>query len=467
MIQLKRKQTYAIAAIAIGIMLAFIVPAVNRIGKPKFEGKTADEWLDYAESEFVRRGEHDSSPGSLFHELMMKELTVALASFGEDTQRNLIRDFLYLKSPSGFKTKLNNLNNKLPPSVRMTAFADPRIRHSLISDAIRELNPSWNLVEPHIEPITQKGDQKEIYGLINLLGFVGDGATNGVPFLLQVRTNGFPGVALQSLRDLEIAAAPAVPALVEDMRVGRVTINHLQILGTLGAKATEAIPDLESLFDNPPPGIDSKQIASVILSIEPDHQKALNHLDEYLNEKSTTQKLEWNDWNYLQFISGPNKPAAGLVLKYLDQSKVLSMASGWLIKLDPETGFQLLHEKMDGLQIAQYPTMPSANPGIASPTTAQLKTLVSSMNYIYLLLQHDPYNEVALRFLNEKIPSGAFIRHYITALKFCYSDSPGVIEALNKAESATKDKRELELIKQVRRHIELNDKLRELKKNTH
>ena len=446
MIQLKRKQTYAIAAIAIGIMLAFIVPAVNRIGKPKFEGKTAEEWLDYAESELVRLEEHKSSPGGnfhefkIFHELTMKELTVALTACGEDTQRNLIRDFLYFKSPSGFKAKLNNLNNKLPPSVRITAFWDPLRRRYLITNAIRKLKPSWSLVEPFVEPISQKGDREEIKQLTDLLGHVGDGATNGVPFLLQVRTNGFSGLALQSLRVLNITAAPSVvPALVEDISAGRVTENHLQILRAHGQKAAEAIPYLESLLGSPPNRINSTHIAHVILSIDLNNQEALNHLDNYHAH---------NDW-------GP-KPSRF----YRDEA--LAKQKNLADRKNPDKSG--LYEKLYELDNTTDSEILKGRASYTASTIRDRASMIAST--IGILLSSDPYDEVALKFLNKYLSTEP-ISFFTLIEYYCYSDSPGVLDALEKLEKNTADKQVLDSIQITSRHIELNDKLRELKKNTH
>jgi hypothetical protein len=411
--------------------------AYLRSQQPKYEGRTAKEWV-----EFYSRQATSAHP----YQVPEKEAEVVFRSLGPEAQSYLIQEFLLGTRPSRNRTNLYTLSDKLPSALRLRLLRDPRIRFAVIGEAVRLSRPDWPVFAPHIEAVMQEGDTNRILAALSILGRVGQGATNAVPYLVAglTDTHWLPqAMAQQSLEHLGTNAAGALPQLLPALTNGTWNPRHLRIIGNLGPMAREALPSLETLFRQSTNPQHTRDVAVALLQIDPSHTEALNHLEQLLTSDDPAQQRLAERLRLWFRHQQPNPAFARLIRLQMFQSKDWQGPVGQLLRHDPE----------DALQIIR----------------AQLAQGRNVHGWLFLLLQHDPADPVALDYLAGKIRNPFFprdnLRHnWVYLLHHCHPDTPGVAALLDHALSAAPDDPMMrKTVANARREIELNDQLRKLR----
>lgn len=411
--------------------------AYLRSQQPKYEGRTAKEWV-----EFYSRQATSTQP----YHLPDKEGEVIFRSLGPEAQSYLVQEYMFGDRPTRNRTNLYTLSDKLPAALRLRFLRDPRIRFAVIGEAVRVTRPDWPVFAPLVEAVMQEGDTNRILAALSILGRVGHGATNAVPYLVAGLTNTHwlpQAMAQQSLEHLGTNAAPALSQLLPALTNGTWNPRHLRIIGNLGPQAREALPALESLFRQSTNPQHTRDLAVALLHIDPSHAEALTHLEQLLTSDDPTQQRLAERLRLWSRHQQPNPAFARLIRLQMFRSKDWQGPVGQLLRHDPE----------DALQIIR----------------AQLAQGRNVTGWLFLLLQHNPADPVALDYLAGKIRNPFFprdnLRHnWVYLLHHCHPDTPGVAELLDHALSVAPDDPMMrKTVANARREIELNDQLRKLR----
>lgn len=431
-----------IGLICIGLLAVVLAglaarSAYLRSQQPKYEGRTAKEWV-----EFYSRQATSTHP----YHLPDKIGEVIFRSLGPEAQSYLVQEYLFGDRPTRNRTNLYTLSDKLPAALRLRFLRDPRIRFVVIGEAVRSSRPEWPVFAPHVEAVMKEGDTNRILAALGILGHVGHGATNAVPYLVAGLTNTHwlpQAMAQQSLEHLGTNAARALPHLLPALTNGTWNPRHLRIIGNLGPLAREALPSLESLFRQSTNPQHTRDVAVALLQIDPSHTEALNHLEQLLTSDDPAQQRLAERLRLWSRHQQPNPAFARLIRLQMFRSQDWQGPVGQLLRHDPE----------DALQIIR----------------AQLTQGKNASDWLFLLFQHDPADPVALDYLAGKIRNPFFphdnLRHiWVYCLHPCYPDTPGVSSLLDDALRAAPDDPIIrKTVANVRREIELNDRLRKLR----
>jgi hypothetical protein len=336
--------------------------------------------------------------------------------------------------------------------MRIAVLRNPGTRLVIVRRILSRIRPDWSAFKPVVTEVKPNGATNQFNGLINILGYAGEGGSHAMPYLITGLTNASSWaniLALQSLEDLGTNSLPALPYLIDDLTNRRWNMRHLYVLRTLGPLASDALPHLKALNALPTaPSGAAQEIAMTILGIDPTDAGAFELVQKELvaGQVNVSGRPKIDPWSALfgLFKAGePNAAIAGLAAAYLQNAREPMVPLQLLLKHDPDEAVSIMHQLL--------------NDGTDRSTM------------LWLLLNHDPNDPVALIFLRGKIQNNSLHQDPLAAswfypLQNCLSDSPGVMEMLDYASGLELSDRVREQVELTRRHIELNDQLRELRK---
>src|SRR5439155_4009060 len=109
--------------------------------------------------------------------------------------------------------------SKLPQPLRkvLPAVSTEDTQYRAAEALLRAARPSAKALMPRLHPWLARPEQPRYLLALRLLGYIGEGRSEAVPFLVQAlqSTNRFHRIfAVESLTNLGSAAEPAVPALI-------------------------------------------------------------------------------------------------------------------------------------------------------------------------------------------------------------------------------------------------------------
>ena len=445
--------------IALATMVALLIVALlivagigrsawRRAQEPKYEGRTAGEWLD----ELAAR----SPDGMMMDELAQKEGEIVFRNLGVAGRRFLVRDYLSYEWPSDFRTNLFARGEKLPARLRPKFLRSPVPRAVACSEVLNLIRPEWEVFQPEVGGAFAAGGERALAATI-LLGYVGRGSTNAALLLVSSLTNAAPRgrmIALQALGDLKTNSAPALPTLLSwvhqwspgtPVQGGDKMVLHA--IAASGEQASAALDKLDQLFVASVQPADQLELATALLRIKPDHTAAFALLEAQLSS-GTNQSKNGPGVVLLNILwrKGPPNPAfSRLASRLIDSRTDWFHAAQIMLRNDPPAGVAALHQKL-----------------------ANQRFDTEAIGVLDLLLRHDPRDAVALAFLDAQMGDGFFPRNRLRTLivptyRHCLPDSPGVVELLKSIQPAQDDEALRKAIRETLRHIELNGKLKELR----
>ena len=445
----RRRIGLAVAALVVVSIAAGIGrSAWRRAQEPKYEGRTAGEWLDYLAG--------FSEGGNLHDERTRKEAEIAFRSLGEIGQRQLIHEYLSYKRPTGLQTNLYAWGEKLPHSLRLSFLRSPVPRLSASREVLRMIRPPWETFQPEITTMFAAGGNRAL-AATTLLRYVGRGGTNAAPLLVSSPTNAAPRfrvLALRALEELTTNASPALPTLLSwaeqwtpgtSMQgVNRMILDAITASGKPEGEASEL---LDALFRASTQAADQRVLATALLRIQPDHGAAFALLAEQL-KAGTNQpgNLPRDVFSSFLYPHRPPSPAYSRLARPLIDSRThWFLAAQVMLRNDPVAGVAVLHDKL-----------------------ANERFNTEGLGILDLLLRHDPHDETALAFLGTQVNDDFFPRNQLRTLiipiyRHCLPDSSGVVELLKSIQPAPDDEALRKAIHETLRHIELNGKLKELR----
>lgn len=450
--KLKKKLFVVFVALLLAIVGAFIVNAVIRSQKPKFEGRTATEWVaHYAAVQ-------DSGPGWGVADLNRKELEVAIRSMGDEALTELLEELTPIEPLSGMRTNLIKLGEALPEKWRFSFMLDPAQTRTARREMLRAVRPSWDIVQPVFEKAQLDTTENGQVWAFSLLGYVGQGASNAVPHLIEAYTNSNMRISYVGLYNLTLlgeVSEPAIPYVVADLEQRGSSGPTLRFFSKLGPLAEVALPGLQSLMSDSQFAQFHKEIAATMLAIDPENILAFEYLRNYLQDAASDGELTYREIRFFNQLDLPNSDNNGfekLADILFELSDFASQALWFLIAHNPSRAEEILSSELR-LQGTFVRTSGADNSN--------------------LLLSINPESPAFISFVEEQVfgpitRSSQLVKntYRIRQLSGCYSDTPGVNEILIRLESTASDRATLEALGDTRRHIELNDRLRDLREGS-
>lgn len=414
---------------------------IQRAGQPKHQGRTPPEWIDHA-----TRVIGSSYPGYYVHEAAEKEIEVAFRSMGAPATMELIRERLNYERAVGYRTNFFKLAGELPPSLRLSYFQDPRDRYYVVDRLLGRLRPDWSTAEPILKEALEDDAHFRHADALRVLGNVGDGASNAVPYLTRALTNNSPRLTYASLASLSLLgtnAATFVPLWTRAADVTAWQPLDLRVLAQLGQTARPAVPKLRKLMESSGGRLGPEYFAAALLAIVPDDERAFEVLEDFLAGEIKKGSNPAQTLFALRNVDSPNPAIANLAANHLDHPQWTEALLQLLMRHDPDRAIAIHRQRL-----------------VSAPQTFAT---------LEVLLGHDPADTAALAHVDRSVASPRFSAGddaYVSvlySLRHCYPDTPGVIEILDKAEAAQPPEQVMERIDLIRRHIELNGQLRDIR----
>lgn len=282
----RRRIGFALVALAVGlIVLGIGGSAWQRAQQPKFEGRTAGEWLSHF---YWQRASWLPD-----QELVLKEAEIVFRSLGHQGQVYLVRDFLTLPSVSGIRSNLQDYaserirRNAWVPQIR--ALESDSQRRATAMDILSRIQPSWpalaegfgtacDVNDPNYDPTRHAV-------AIYLISVVGRDSHDALPLLLQALESNDSRIvdsACQSLRQLEGDLRPALPALLTSLERNGPSSMITDAIGDIGPLATSTLPLLHTMMESEPNDMSKAQIAGAIIKVDPSDEGAMRLFNRLL-----------------------------------------------------------------------------------------------------------------------------------------------------------------------------------------
>jgi hypothetical protein len=227
----------AVAAIVVaGVFVAFALVRPSSSG-PSYEGESAAHWLKvYRTFSIVEQEDARDA----FKALGDRAVPYLLSVLFRPHRMTLARSYAKLRSTLPLPLQ------RVLPSVSTEDTETPAAYNLL-----RTIRPSATALMPRLKPWLSSPGQPRYLQAIELLGTVGEGGAEVVPYLVQAlrSTNKYHRIfALQSLELLGVEARSAVPALIGALDDSATHIRAIRALGNIGPEAKQAVPSLEALL---------------------------------------------------------------------------------------------------------------------------------------------------------------------------------------------------------------------------
>jgi len=204
---------------------------------PSYQGKSAAQWLKlYRSSSIAEREDARDAFKALGDQAVPYLFSVLTRSRG----LSLLRPYEKVWS------KLPQPLRKILPRVS-AGDTNSEAAKALLSDA----RPSAKVLMPRLKPWLSSPEHPRHGQALLLLGYVGEGAAEGVPFVIRAlqNTNRYHrAFATQSIWKLGAEARAAVPALIGALDDPATRIRAIRALGDIGPAAKDAVPRLEQLL---------------------------------------------------------------------------------------------------------------------------------------------------------------------------------------------------------------------------
>ncbi len=268
----RRIRIASTALVVVLIAAAVGRSAWRRAQEPKYEGRTASEWLDHLAA--------NGDAAFLNYELPSKEGEAAFRSLGAPGQRYLVDEYLRFEQSKGFRLQFQTLSKRIPDRLRPRFLSSPTDRWIVCGTILYTIRADWEVLTPEVlEAFATIG--KSTLRATRLLGWTGRGATNATLLLMQHPTNSTTNYLKFWRQAFDDLGTNTYPALLESLqRLDSSSADDwlLNKISRHGAAASGALPKLNQLFAAALNGTSAKHnFAVALLRIEPNHEGAANH----------------------------------------------------------------------------------------------------------------------------------------------------------------------------------------------
>jgi hypothetical protein len=380
--------------------------------------------------------------------LRTKELEIVFRNFETEDHAILVDEYLSMKTPGPLGEKLLRLGEKVPSRWRVGPFRDrDQARRAVIGWIMTTIPPKWELFESAVRAAEASGKTNQV-SMRLALAYVGDGASNAVPYVASGLTNGMNqewSVTLQSLEALGTNVSAALPLLISTNEQKRWNYKHLSIFKNLGPMATDAIPVLENQLQTLVGTAFTTEMAVTLLLIDPTNELAVTFLEKAIQFR--TGNVRGDDVINIGHAKSPkNEAIARLAAFQFAHSKngTSSLVGSLYVLMHhaPEQGMMMVQSRLTGRDW-------------------------DDLQLIRVLLNHNPNDPVALAYVRDKVsdpefPNNTLRESWLQLLEDSLPDSQGALDVLTIAERY-EDSVIQESVQRTRRHMELNGKLGELR----
>ena len=302
-------KTRRVIAWGVGVILAVIaVRSAYRHfhSQPSYQGRTVRQWVD----QYVRQ----AHPGD------DEEALEALNTMKEAAVPYLV--ILIQREPGVVSLTWRRAIQWLPQAWQSRLASNSDLdRAAMRFYLLTQLRPPAQLLLPFVKPFLKpphgSRDYRQYYRAIDMLGTVGTGSEQTVPFLCQAGASSnadIRALAVHLLGQLGRQAQDAEPLLVQALKDPQTRLRAIQALGHIGPAAQATQPALEPYLTSRD---DREQLeaAAAVFKLNPE----AGTLDRLLAAAvSTNNSARQNHaiW-LLQDLEPPALPAVELLLRYL------------------------------------------------------------------------------------------------------------------------------------------------------
>lgn len=241
---MRKKTSILLVCLVVLAIAGFITRALIR-REPAYQGRPLSSWFKL----YCASGRYSGTENPFDH----KEAARAIRAIGTNALPFLLEKLFNTRPDAPWETNVWRFLRRLPEPIRFPPFVSANTIRSEAGNAIGEIRPPAALLLPRLETALHDTNHIHYHAAIWLLGTIGEGAEQGVPYLL--RELAIPDWGRQfgaefALGRLGPAAKDAVPALAEFVsspsthRVVR--RKAVQTLGDIGMAASNAVPALSS-----------------------------------------------------------------------------------------------------------------------------------------------------------------------------------------------------------------------------
>ncbi len=228
-----------LAAIVATVGVAALALVWSRPTGPTYEGKSVAQWFKLYRSTSCITDQEDARDA--FQALGDQAAPYLLSVIARSERLSPARAYaqLWSRLPRQLQRLLPAASTEMSP----THFA---------YELLRAMRPSATVVLPRIKPWLSSPEHPQYWSAIGVLGTLGPGGSEGVPFLIQAlqSTNrNDRGYAMQNLQQLGAEARPALPVLLTALDDPATRTRAIRALGNIGPDAKVALPQLDRFLD--------------------------------------------------------------------------------------------------------------------------------------------------------------------------------------------------------------------------
>ena len=236
---MKRPRLAFAAIVAAGALVTFALARLLS-SEPSYGGKSAAQWL-----EVYRRASlaEQEDARDAFKGLGDRGVPCLLSVLTRPDRLSLARFY-------------EKLWSKIPLSLRriLPRVSTEETGRNYARELLRAVRPSAKVLMPRLRPWLTTPEHPRYALAMDLLGTVGEGGSEAVPFLVQAlgSTNRYHRIfAAQSLERFGGDARAAVPALIGALADPATRLRVIRALGNIGHAAKDALPALEAFSTRP------------------------------------------------------------------------------------------------------------------------------------------------------------------------------------------------------------------------
>jgi hypothetical protein len=231
------------AIVLAGVAVIFLLVRQSRNREPTYGGKPLSRWFYQYCSANPRRG---------YAEAPRDDALFAIRQLGTSAVPYILEQYLNTNKDSSFQTNILANLGSLPRALGFQPYISIAERSDNAGYLLREIKPPMAMLLPTVTNGFANSNSLRYLESLWLLGCVGDGAEQAVPWLAralqQPAVKWSHNLAAQSLQWLGTNAKPAIPVMIAALPDPTCAPRLVGVLGDFGPDAKDAIPALETMM---------------------------------------------------------------------------------------------------------------------------------------------------------------------------------------------------------------------------
>jgi HEAT repeat protein len=290
---------------------------------------------------------------------------------------------------------------------------------------------------PRLKSWLSSPEQPRYVQAIQLLGTVGEGGAEVVPYLVQAlrSTNKYRRIfASQSLELFGVEARAAVPALIEALDDPATHIRAIRALGNIGPEAKQAVPSLEALLMT----VDRYAAAAALHKIDPEGSYLRLLIDAVADPRAGMAAI-----SELGQLGPMATPAVDAILEVLkaEAGQLVSVVD-FLRKISPTNRavIPILIEKLKKVERQGRQNIPAGSTGVYAYGYPAAAAKSDRLNIASRLVWFDPAEPHGMEIILETIRSDSDPGTRAFAAYVLRQAGPGARPAIPALKAALHDK---------------------------